>query len=298
MITNEGDLPVTMNIGMIIPPQLSKQGLEVSADFAAAVGLTAIDLPQMSEEAVQVCQRHRLRIGTVNVSHVGQLLSNDAVRRAEAVESICSEIRGAATKGARVVFMCLVPEDRTQEIRDSLDFFSKTFPTVAATCEEVGVKIAFEGWPGPAPNYPTLGYTPEVWRAMFAAVPSPALGLCYDPSHLVRLGIDHLRVLHEFGGRIHHCHGKDTELLSESRYLYGHGAARLDQPLDFSEGPWRYCIPGTGEVEWQRIAYALHTLQYDGCISIDLEDARYWGTVEKESEGIRKAYAHLSQHFV
>lgn len=288
---------MTISIGTIIPPHLSKQGLEAVAEFASSVGLTALDLPQMSDEAARICKRHHLRIGTVSVSRVGQLLASDATQRAEAVERVSSEIRSAAAKGAKVVFMCLVPEERTQGVRESLGYFAETFPSVAAICEEAGIKIAFEGWPGPGPNYSTLGYTPEVWRAMFAAVPSQTLGMCFDPSHLVRLGIDYLRVLQEFGGRIHHCHGKDTELLAESRYLYGHGAAMLDQVPDFSEGPWRYCIPGAGEVDWKRIAYALNALHYDGCISIELEDARYWGSLEKEQEGIRKAYAHLSQHF-
>ncbi|WP_244893406.1 sugar phosphate isomerase/epimerase family protein [Ferroacidibacillus organovorans] len=288
---------VSVDMGTLIPPHLKKLGLETVADFASSLGLTAIDLPEMTEEAAQICERHHLRIGTVNVSNVGQLLTSDESRRAEAVEAVCAEIRRAAALGARVVFMCLVPEDRTQTVRDSLNAFEQSFPAVAATCEEVGVQVAFEGWPGPAPHYPTLGYTPEVWRAMFSAVPSPALGLCFDPSHLVRLGIDYMRVLHEFGGRIHHCHGKDTELLAESRYLYGHGAARLEGTPDFSEGPWRYCIPGAGEVDWRRVAFALSALQYSGCVSIELEDARYWGTVEKEREGIRKAYAHLARHF-
>ena len=36
---------------------------------------------------------------------------------------------------------------------------------------------------------------------------------------------------------------------------------------------------------------------YAGCVSIELEDARYWGALEKEQAGIAKAYQHLARHF-
>lgn len=288
---------MSIAIGTIISPQLRKQGMQKVAEFARATGLLALDLPEASVESAQICHEYGLRIGTVNVSGLARLLSPDAAHRRAAVEDIDGQIREAARLGARVIFMCLVPEDRAQPVRESLGYFAEVFPAIAETCESVGVKIAFEGWPGPAPHYPTLGYTPEVWRAMFASVPSKALGLCFDPSHLVRLGIDYLRVLKEFGDRIHHCHGKDTELLSESQYLYGRMAARLDGVPGFSEGPWRYCVPGAGQVDWAAIAFVLEMRHYEGCVSIELEDARYWGTVEKEQAGIRKAYAHLAQHF-
>lgn len=288
---------MSIAIGTIIPPQLRKQGMQKVAEFARETGLSAIDLPEIDVETAQICHEHGLRIGTVNVSGLARLLSPDAEQRRVAIEDIGRQIRQAAKLGARVIFMCLVPENRAQPVPESLGYFADTFPSVAEVCESAGVKIAFEGWPGPGPHYPTLGYTPEVWRAMFAAVPSRALGLCFDPSHLVRLGIDYLRVLKEFEGRIHHCHGKDTEWLSESRYLYGRMAARLDEVPGFSEGPWRYCVPGAGEVDWGAVAFQLERGHYDGCIAIELEDARYWGTVEKEQQGIRKAHAHLARHF-
>src|SRR5260370_312838 len=119
-----------------------------------------------------------------------------------------------------------------------------------------GVRAVFEGWPGRAPQYPTVGCTPETWRAMFAAVPSQTLGLNYDPSHLVRLGIDYLRVLDEFKDRIYHCHGKDTALLPEAQYRYGHFPPALDKLPSFSEGAWRYCVPGDAAVDWTPVPYA------------------------------------------
>ena len=284
-------------IGTLIPPKLAAQGMEYVVTWAKGIGLAALDLPENFAEGARLCREHGLRIGTVDGAGAGRLISTDTHKREQAVARLTEQISSMPAAGARLVFLCLVPEDRTQKIADSLAIYRETFPVIAATCERADVRIVLEGWPGPAPWYPTLGYTPETWRAMFAAVPSPAIGLNYDPSHLVRLGIDYLRVLDEWKERIYHCHGKDTALLSEAQYRYGHLPPALDKAAGFSEGAWRYCVPGDGAVDWSKVAFALDQAGYDGCVSIELEDARYWGTLEKEQQGITRAYQHLAHHF-
>jgi sugar phosphate isomerase/epimerase len=284
-------------IGTLIPPKLAAQGIESVVRWAKSIGLGALDLPEDFTAAARLCKEHGLRVGTVNGAGGGRLISPDDKKREQAVARIKEQIGSMGGTGAGVLFLCLVPEDRTQKIADSMAIFRETFPAIAAACEAADVRVVFEGWPGPAPTYPTLGYTPETWRAMFAAVPSPAMGLNYDPSHLVRLGIDYMRVLDEFKERIYHCHGKDTVLLSEAQYRYGHLPPALDKAPGFSEGAWRYCVPGDGAVDWGKIAFALEQVGYTGCVSIELEDARYWGSLEKEQQGITRAYQHLAHHF-
>ncbi len=288
---------MAISIGMLIPPKLRSHGIEAVATWAKAAGLGALDLPEDFEGAARVCREHGLRVGAVWGTAQAALLSPDTRKRAEAVDRLTNQIRAMPAAEAGVLFLCLVPENAAQTIADSLAIFRETFPAVAAECEAAGVRAVFEGWPGPAPHYPTLGVTPEVLRAMFAAVPSPALGVNYDPSHLVRLGIDYLRVLDEFKDRIYHCHGKDTALLPEAQYRYGHFPPALDKGVSFSGGAWRYCVPGDGAVNWGQVAYALFQAGYAGCVSIELEDARFWGTVEKEKAGLARAYRHLAKHF-
>jgi sugar phosphate isomerase/epimerase len=285
-------------IGMLIPPRIAAQGIESVVTWARDVGLGALDLPEDFARGAELCREHGLRVGAVNGAGMARLLSKNERTREQAVSRLEEQIRAMPTAGARTLFLCLVPEDRAQPIAESLAIFRDTFPSIAATCEQSSVRIVFEGWPGPAPHYPTLGYTPEQWRAMFAAVPSSALGLNYDPSHLVRLGIDYMRVLEEFSERIYHCHGKDTALLAEAQYRFGHFPPALGKSPAFSEGGWRYCVPGDGAVDWNQVAYALSQIGYDGCVSIELEDARYWGTVELEQQGITRAYQHLARHFL
>ncbi|MEP7356063.1 MAG: sugar phosphate isomerase/epimerase [Anaerolineales bacterium] len=286
-----------ISIGMLIPPKLGAKGIEAVAVWAKAAGLGALDLPEDFAAPARACRAQGLRVGAVWGTGQAGLLSPDQGRRAESVARLRAQIRAMPAEEASVLFLCLVPEAPAQSIADSLAIFRESFPAIAAECEAAGVRAVFEGWPGPAPHYPTLGCTPEVLRAMFAAVPSPALGVNYDPSHLVRLGIDYLRVLDEFKDRIYHCHGKDTALLPEAQYRYGHFPPALDKAPSFSAGAWRYCVPGDGLVNWGQIAYALFQAGYGGCVSIELEDARFWGTVEKEQAGISKAHRHLAQHF-
>jgi sugar phosphate isomerase/epimerase len=281
---------------MRIPPKIGSQGLDAVAAWAQSVGLGALDLPSVDDQARAVLDRHGLVLGTVDAPGLGDLLSRDPARRDRGAAALRARIDAAAAAGGKTLFACFVPGERDMGRREGFELWSEVFPPLVEYAEGHGVSFAVEGWPGGAPVYPTVGYTPEIFRAMFRRCPSPALGLCYDPSHLVRLGIDHIRFLDEFAGRIRHCHGKDTELLPEGQYLYGWLPAILDRTPGFSEGPWRYCIPGDGTVNWARVAYRLQQAGYAGPISIELEDARYWGSLELEQQGITKAMGHLKTH--
>lgn len=138
----------------------------------------------------------------------------------------------------------------------------------------------------------------EVLRAMFDAVASSALRINYDPSHLVRLGIDYIRFFREFADRTAHVQANDCILDEESIYLYGrHQAAAFGQPVRNSEGPWRYCIPGEGAVNWSQVAFELDRAGYDGAVCVELEDHRYKGTTEAHRSGLIKTLKHLSQYF-
>lgn len=287
---------MSLPIGMRIPPKLGELGLEGLAGWARSAGLGALDLPALSAESRQVLDRHGLVLGTVDAAGTGDILSRDPARRGNGVAALRARIDETAAHGGKVIFICLVPGERDMRRREGFELWSEVFPPLVEYAEGRGVSYAVEGWPGGAPIYPTIGYTPEIFRAMFKRCPSPALGLCYDPSHLVRLGIDHLRFLDEFGSRVRHCHGKDTELLPDGQYLYGWLPSILDRAPGFSEGPWRYCVPGDGTVDWARVGFRLEQHGYTGPISIELEDARYWGSLEKEQQGISKALAHLRTH--
>ena len=147
------------------------------------------------------------------------------------------------------------------------------------------------GWPGPG----ALCCTPEGYRAFFAECPSPALGVNYDPSHLIRMGIDPLRFLHEFADRVFHVHGKDTEISSENLYEYGsEQPPTFGKSVPFGGNHWRYTIPGHGLTSWVEIFRILVAHGYDGCVCIELEDANFNGSEEGEKEGLLQGARFLT----
>ena len=212
--------------------------------------------------------------------------------RKEGQDKAIAAINAIADAGGNKAFCVFFPGDGRQSRRDSFGFWKEAFPAVASEAEKRGVRIAVEGWPGP--NNSALGVTPETLRAMFEAVPTDAFGINYDPSHLVRVGVDYKRFLHEFSGRVVHVHGKDTALDAEGAYLYGNIGPSFDRAVDFGGGDWRYCIPGEGFVDWTFVCATLHRYGFDGIISLELEDFRYNGTVDGEKRGLARAANFLS----
>jgi sugar phosphate isomerase/epimerase len=150
----------------------------------------------------------------------------------------------------------------SNHVADNLKIFREVYGPMAEYAEQRGVRIAFEtaGRGGPEGN---LAHSPELWEAMFDAVPSKALGLSFDPSHLVWLGISNVGdIIREFGDRIYHFDGKDTEILR----------TRLARQGILGSAWWRYRLPGLGELDWKEIFSALRDVGYDGIIAIENED--------------------------
>ncbi len=146
--------------------------------------------------------------------------------------------------------------------------FAERFAPVAERAERRGLRVALENWMGFGGRLPfrpvNMGGSPSTWDAWFAAVPSPALGLEFDPSHLYWQGIDHVRALRQYAGRVHHVHAKDTQLLPERRYRDGVNGTSF-----------RFRIPGYGEINWPEFISALNEIGYDGGVAIEHEDEVY-----------------------
>ena len=178
-----------------------------------------------------------------------------------------------------------------------LRFLPRSIPGSWPTPRRWGVNIAIEPWPGGRPHYPNLGCSPESLRLIFAACPSPRLGICYDPSHFVRLQIDYQRLLHEFGDRVRHVHLKDTEIMPEKLYESGNLGEAYSSTYVCGEGWWRYTIPGEGEVDWNFVIRRLEDVGYDGVLSVELEDHYFWQTPELQQEGLLRAKDHIEPLF-
>ena len=284
-----------MHIGMRIPSMGRELGFEGVVQWAAANGFGSIDVPEVDGRVQAICHDAGLRIGSVDWGAGGGLLSKDGATRRKAVAAMKRRIAATAKYGSGVVFTLLAPDDASQPRSESLKIFKRVYPEIVAHAEKQGVHLAIEPWPGPAPAYPNLGCTPETLRAIFEAIPSAHLGICFDPSHFVRIGVDYQRLLMEFGDRVRHVHAKDTEILEDGLYEFGNLGQSLGTRYGFGEGWWRYCIPGWGCVDWSWVVARLEEIGYDGPLSIELEDHRYSGSVELNQEGLLAAKAYLEQ---
>jgi sugar phosphate isomerase/epimerase len=185
----------------------------------------------------------------------------------------------------------MLPEKPDLPRQENFAYMVESFTALVPVLEALVSRVVIEGWPGPG----ALCCTPEVLRAFFTKCPSPVMGINYDPSHLLRMGIDPLQFLREFGSRVYHIHGKDTELISENLYEYGH-----EQPATFASRyafggwSWRYTIPGHGVMHWGAALQMLHDMGYAGSISIELEDANFNGTTAGEQQGILQGAQFLT----
>ena len=254
-------------------------------------GFEVIDLGRDGDSSAEAVAGAGLRIGSADLPEWQGMISSAAGRREAAVARNADYIRACARHGVRNFFLVMLPEEPDRSRAENFSFMVEGFTALAPVLEEVNGRVVIEGWPGLG----ALCCTPEGYRAFFERCPSPAMGINYDPSHLIRMGIDPLRFLEGFVDRVYHVHGKDTELLPQGLYEYG-----SEQPPTFAERiafggmHWRYTIPGHGVARWTRIFEILAAAGYDGCVAIELEDAYFNGTEAGEKLGFIQGGTFLS----
>jgi sugar phosphate isomerase/epimerase len=271
-------------------------GVMGAARFAVEHGFEVIDIDAQDPQQIREILGTGVRVGSVDLKQPWtDLMSPDAARRSGAAETNAAYIREAAALGVQNFFTVMLPEQMDAPRPKNLERAVDGYGRLCAAIADIDVRLVLEGWPGPEPHQPALACTPESCRAVFEAIPSPALGLNYDPSHLMRMGIDPLRFLDEFGSRVYHAHAKDTEILEQGLYECGNSQPpTLRELTGYGAAHWRYCIPGHGQVPWIPILRRLVDLNYQGALSIELEDDNFTGTPERSEHGLIAARDFLS----
>ena len=181
-----------MKIGLRIPGTARQLPFADFCKWCADNGFDAVDIGEVTPEIVKTARDAGLAIGSADLPGTRDLLSPKKSKQKAGAEAAKAAIQAAAENDVHIMFCVFVPEDASLGRAKNFDIWKQTVPPIAEFAADNGVTIAVEGWPGPGPDYPALGCTPEMWRAMFAECDSPGLGLNYDPSHLVRIGIDYL----------------------------------------------------------------------------------------------------------
>lgn len=173
-------------------------------------------------------------------------------------------------------------------VEECMDEFTSTFSSFCAEAEDLGIRIGIENCP--MLNHKTragenIAFSPEIWEAMFEAVPSPSLGLEIDPSHLVFLGIDYLKAVRDFGERIVHFHAKDIDIDHHALGRFGFYGRAFGKLEGFGNGWWRFRAPGWGVIDWKAVITALTDVGYEGNLDIEHEDEVFAASALSKIEG-------------
>jgi sugar phosphate isomerase/epimerase len=262
--------------------------VEEVLDFAKEAGFDAIELdvgghiksPDNVGSAVAKARERSLFVSSV--TFFGNQNESDPGKRKE-LRTLTTEFAKAASD-AKVPIMVIFPGrgETTAEEDDYKNFAELVNGLVANTGS--ALSFALENWPGPKNAF--IGVTPGGWQQLFALIPDKRFGLEFDPSHLIRLGIDPYAALEGVKDRIKILHAKDTSI----------DAARLQAVGYHGAGWWRYRLPGNGLLDWPRFLHQAKSYGFDGTISIEHEDADYgWPRkdLDARKEGERKALKFL-----
>ena len=269
--------------------QRDLQGL---LSFAKANHFAGLDVGAVDLSDLRAIVGAGLRIGTVDLKNWTAMVSVDAGKRKAAAQENAVYIRSCVSAGAKTFFVVIIPEEPAKPRRDNFRLAVDGWGQLAAAIGPLGARLAIEGWPGPQNS--ALACTPADYRAFLKEMPLH-VGVNFDPSHLIRMGIDPVRFLSEFASRVYHVHGKDTELLDDELQEHGHlQNATFAKSHGFGGWAWRYTIPGHGCARWGKLFSILKDAGYQGLVSVELEDENFNGSTAGEQEGLIAAREFLS----
>lgn len=207
-------------------------------------------------------------------------LHADADHRAEVIAHLMKVITAAGTMGVPVV-NTFMGGDRALNVDENWTRAVKIFTPIVAHARASGVKLCFENcpmifsydeWPGGH----NIAYSPKMWRRIFEQW-GDAVGMNFDPSHLIWQFIDQTRFIKEFGGQMAHVHAKDVMIDRDGLYENGTMSTGMGWQIP------RLC--GLGDVDWSDFFSGLYRAGYDGPVIIEHEDRDFEGTEERVKRG-------------
>ncbi|HEX8522551.1 MAG TPA: sugar phosphate isomerase/epimerase [Tepidisphaeraceae bacterium] len=269
-----------------------QKDLAVQAQWAKEAGFDLIDFDRITSQDAAVLKQWGLALGAVDLIDFPNIMHNDPGKRRELIERNVAFVKEAAGWGAKAMFTCILPGDATRKRAENYKLAIDCYAPIAEACAAAGASLAVEGYPGGPPHYPALVCNPETTRAFLKDIGKGA-GLNYDPSHLIRLEIDHIRFLKEFAPHVKHVHGKDTDVNEEARYEFGTQGAAFQEPHRWGQWIWRYTIPGHGVARWGDIFRILKDAGFRGAVSVELEDENFNGTEEGEKHALLHSLDYL-----
>lgn len=256
-------------------------------------GVTHINVSEIDEEKAAYINNYCKSKG-VEISALGYYpnpLDPDTEKSSIYIDHIKKIIKAASVLGIDTV-TGFIGRDQNKTVEANLELFKEVWTPIVKLAEENNVKIAIENcpmlftndqWPGGQ----NLATTPSIWRRMFELIPSPNLGLNYDPSHFVWQKIDYIKPIYEFKDRIFHVHFKDIKVYEDKLNEVGIMAT----PLEYISPK----LPGLGDVDWGKYVSALTDIRYKGAACLEIEDKAFEDSLESIKKSITISKNYMSQ---
>jgi sugar phosphate isomerase/epimerase len=292
-----------MKLGLLTAP-FPETPLMAVADWASSVGLQALEIacwPRSAGATRRYAGTSHIDVAGISPSQAKEIAADlserglaisalgyypnplhpDPDHRRTVIEHLKKVMVTAGQMGVGLV-NTFCGGDASRHVDANWQEALKVWPDIIAHARDRGVTLSFENcpmifsydeWPGGH----NIAYSPNVWRRILEAW-GDAVGLNYDPSHLVWQMIDQARFIREFGAHIRHVHAKD--LMIDRDRLYDRGI------LSAGIGWQIPRMPGLGEVDWGMTFSGLYRAGYDGPIIIEHEDRRFEGSDELLKRGI------------
>ncbi|MGI5977795.1 MAG: sugar phosphate isomerase/epimerase family protein [Candidatus Limivicinus sp.] len=208
-----------------------------------------------------------------------------------AVKHIYKLIDASKLMGINLI-TTFIGRDKNLTVEENLDKFEKVWTPIVKYAEEKDVRIGIENCPmlytvNEWPGGNNLACSPAIWREMFRRIPSPNLGLNYDPSHLYLIGASVTKPIYEFRDKIFHVHFKDIRIYQDKLDEYGHFA----YPTLWHSPK----LPGLGGVDFGAFVSALNDIRYSGPACIEVEDKAYEGSHDDVCAGIEQSFRYMKQ---
>lgn len=291
-----------MRLGAAVWPIRWQPPYEEAVRRIAGLGFTAVELIAWDREALasyytpERIRDLRALIGDLGlelsefVSTAGGMVSPEASEREACLEHfrrVCEVAAALGTRtintvapmphGVRIPPLKLLPTAQiwTAEIDPGFDApaawerFVDMTRRVMEIVEGAGLRYAMEAHP-----YRHVSSAASMLR-LADHVPTPALGMNFDPSHMFPCGDMPQLAIRELGARVFHCHFSDNDALTNAH--------------------WR---PGSGKIDWRAVLEALRDVGFNGTISIELEDVPGVATPRQESTPALDEEYRASRHYL
>ena len=263
--------------------------VEETLDFARGAGFDAIEIdigghiktPDRVGAVMRAAADRGLAVAAVTL--FGNQLDPDAEKRASLRARTRDFAEALAASGAPILVLFPGRDPTVSEDANYQDFAGHAAGLLARAPT---LSVAIENWPGPANDF--IATTPGGWRRLFDLVPDERFGVEFDPSHLIRIGVDVDPAYDGVRDRVKIIHAKDASI----------DAARLQEVGYHGAGWWRYRLPGRGALDWRNFLAHAKASGFDGFVSVEHEDADFgWPRLDLElrRQGEEEALRHLRE---